>query len=86
MCHPIAQAKILNSYKTHLNVAVCLCVGHDSLFLKHSEAPCTVLAAKDRVYGHAPLMALYQSKSYHRRVMAKESIPDAAKEAERGQL
>jgi uncharacterized metal-binding protein len=83
MCHPIAQAEILNCYKTDLNIMLCLCVGHDSLFLKHSEAPCTVLAAKDRVFGHAPLMGLYQSRSYHRRVMAKDSVPDAAKEAER---
>lgn len=82
MCHPIAQAEILNSYKTDLNIMLCLCVGHDSLFLKHSEAPCTVLAAKDRVFGHAPLMALYQSRSYHRRVMAKKSMADAAKERE----
>lgn len=82
MCHPVAQAEILNSYRTELNIMVCLCVGHDSLFLKHSAAPCTVLAAKDRVYGHAPLMAVYQSKSYHRRVLARESFPDAAKRAE----
>jgi uncharacterized metal-binding protein len=75
MCHPIAQAEILNTCETDLNILVCLCVGHDSLFLKHSQAPCTVLAAKDRVYGHAPLMAVYQSKSYHRRVMAKETMP-----------
>jgi uncharacterized metal-binding protein len=86
MCHPIAQAEILNSYNTDLNIMLCLCVGHDSLFLKHSKAPCTVLAAKDRVFGHAPLMALYQARSYHRRVMAKESMPDAAKEAERQML
>jgi len=83
MCHPIGQAEILNSYQTDLNIMMCLCVGHDSLFLRHSEAPCTVLATKDRVYGHAPLLALYQSKSYHRRALAKESIPDAAKEAEK---
>jgi uncharacterized metal-binding protein len=82
MCHPIAQAEILNNYKTDLNILLCLCVGHDSLFLKRSKAPCTVLAAKDRVFGHAPLMALYQSKSYHRRVLAKESMPDAAKDTE----
>jgi len=79
MCHPIAQAEILNAYQTDLNILVCLCVGHDSLFLKHSQAPCTVLAAKDRVYGHAPLMAVYQSKSYHRRVLSKDSIPDPVK-------
>ncbi len=83
MCNPIAQAEILNSYKTELNIVMCLCVGHDSLFMKNCEAPCTVLAAKDRLYGHAPLLALYQSKSYHRRVMAKSSEADAAKVAER---
>ena len=83
MCHPIAQAEILNHYNTDFNIMLCLCVGHDSLFLKHSKAPCTVLAAKDRVYGHAPLMALYQSQSYHRRILAKEVHPDAYKEAER---
>ncbi len=86
MCHPVAQAEILNHYKTDLNIMMCLCVGHDSLFLKHSQAPCTVLAAKDRVFGHAPLLGLCQSRSYHRRVMAKESISDAAKEAERQTL
>lgn len=86
MCHPIAQAEILNAYNCDLNILVCLCVGHDSLFLKHSRAPCTVLAAKDRVYGHAPLMAVYQSKSYHRRVLARETMPDAAKRADKKQL
>jgi uncharacterized metal-binding protein len=83
MCHPMAQAEILNSYNTELNIMVCLCVGHDSLFLKNSRAPCTVLAAKDRVFGHAPLLALYLSRSYHRRVLAGHTEPDAYKEAER---
>jgi len=82
MCHPIAQAEVLNYYQTDLNLVVCLCVGHDTLFLKHSQAPCTVFAVKDRVYGHAPLMGVYQSRSYHRRVLAKESVADAAKEEE----
>jgi uncharacterized metal-binding protein len=70
MCHPIAQAQILNDARTDFNIVLCLCVGHDSLFLKHSEAPCTVLAAKDRLLGHSPLAALYLSKSYYRRVRA----------------
>ncbi|MFC1963032.1 DUF1847 domain-containing protein [Chloroflexota bacterium] len=74
MCHPIAQAEILNSYDTDFNIMLCLCVGHDSLFLKQSKAMCTVLAAKDRVFGHAPLLAIYQSKSYHRRVLAKDTV------------
>jgi uncharacterized metal-binding protein len=83
MCNPIAQAEILNSYNTDFNILMGLCVGHDSLFLKNCEAPCTVLAAKDRLYGHAPMLALYQSKSYHRRVLAKTSDADAARRAER---
>jgi len=31
---------------------------NESLFLKYSEAPCTVLAAKDRLLGHNPLAAI----------------------------
>ena len=81
MCHPIAQAEILNDAKTDFNIMVGLCVGHDSLFLKHSKALCTVLVAKDRVFGHAPALALYQSKSYHRRVLARKVQPDATKQA-----
>jgi uncharacterized metal-binding protein len=83
MCNPISQAEILNHFETDFNLMMCLCVGHDSLFLRHSKALCTVVAAKDRLYGHAPLAALYQSKSYHRRLLAKSSDADAAKEAER---
>jgi uncharacterized metal-binding protein len=83
MCHPIAQAELLNEAKTDFNIMVGLCVGHDSLFLKHSKALCTVLVAKDRLFGHAPAMALYQSKSYHRRVLAKKVQLDAIKEAAR---
>ena len=33
---------------TELNIVIGLCVGHDSLFISHSKAPCTVLATKDR--------------------------------------
>lgn len=55
MCNPIAQAKFLNREKTQLNIVLGLCVGHDSLFIKHSDAPVTVLAAKDHVYDNAPL-------------------------------
>ncbi len=85
MCHPIAQAEILNQYKTDFNILVCLCVGHDSLFLKHSKALCTVLSAKDRVFGHAPLLALYQAKSYHRRVLAQVKTPDTTEALKRKQ-
>jgi uncharacterized metal-binding protein len=66
MCNPVLQAMILNRAKTDFNVLLGLCVGHDSLFLKYSEALCTVLAAKDRVLGHNPLAAVYNADSYYR--------------------
>ena len=66
MCNPISQASILNEEKTDFNILLGLCVGHDSLFLKYAEAPCTVLAVKDRVFGHNPLAAIYNIDSYYR--------------------
>jgi uncharacterized metal-binding protein len=68
MCNPIFQAKLLNRLKTEFNILLGLCVGHDSLFFKHAEAPTTVLAVKDRVTGHNPLAAIYLSESYYRKI------------------
>lgn len=68
LCNPIGQAQLLNEAKTGLNVVVGLCVGHDSLFFRHSTAPVTVLVAKDRVTGHNPAATLYTSHSYYRRL------------------
>ena len=47
-CNPIYQAEKLNEHDTDFNVVIGLCVGHDSLFINHSKAPCTVLSVKDR--------------------------------------
>ncbi len=71
MCNPIMQAKIVNDAKTQFNIAMGLCVGHDSLFFKYADAPTTVLAVKDRVLGHNPLGALYTSGSYYARLLRK---------------
>jgi len=68
LCNPIGQATLLNRAGTGLNIVVGLCVGHDSLFFRHSEAPVTVLVAKDRVTGHNPAAALYTSHSYYSRL------------------
>jgi uncharacterized metal-binding protein len=65
MCNPVFQAMALNEAKTDFNVLLGLCVGHDSLFFKHAEAPTTVLAVKDRVNGHNPLAAIYTSQTYY---------------------
>ena len=66
MCNPILQAFILNHEQTELNIILGLCVGHDSLVLKHSQGMCTVLAVKDRVLGHNPMAAVYTYDSYSR--------------------
>lgn len=71
MCNPIAQAAIMNRAGTELNVVLGLCVGHDSLLFRHSQAPCTVLAAKDRVLGHNPLAAVYTMQGYYRHLMRR---------------
>ncbi len=73
MCNPVMQAKVLNRYKTDLNVVVGLCVGHDSLFYKHSKAPVTTCVAKDRVLMHNPAAALYGAESYYRRKLFPEN-------------
>ncbi|MBR3053995.1 MAG: DUF1847 domain-containing protein, partial [Firmicutes bacterium] len=46
-----------------------LCVGHDSLFYKYSEALVTTLVAKDRVLAHNPCAALYQINSYYKKII-----------------
>jgi uncharacterized metal-binding protein len=66
MCNPIGQAMFLNEAKTDLNILLGLCVGHDSLFIKYSEAPVTVFAVKDRVLGHNPLAVIYQAEAYYK--------------------
>ena len=64
MCNPIAQALLLNEQHTQFNIALGLCVGHDSLFYKYSDALVTTLIAKDRVTGHNPAAALYCAEGY----------------------
>ena len=49
---------------TQFNIALGLCVGHDSLFYKYSAAPVTTLVTKDRVTGHNPAAAIYCADSY----------------------
>lgn len=64
MCNPVAQAMFLNNAGTEFNIVLGLCVGHDSLFYKYSQAPVTTLVAKDRVMGHNPAAALYCANGY----------------------
>ena len=75
MCNPIMQAKELARIGTDFNVVMGLCVGHDSLFLKYSEAPTTVMIVKDRVLGNNPVQALYMAYSTTSRFKKELGIP-----------
>jgi uncharacterized metal-binding protein len=72
MCNPISQAQMLNDAGCQLNVVLGLCIGHDSLFFKHSEGLATTLVAKDRVLAHNPVGALALADSYYSRVWGPE--------------
>jgi uncharacterized metal-binding protein len=74
ICNPVLQAKLLAKQKTDLNVIIGLCVGHDSLFIKYSEAPVTTLITKDRVTGHNPAAALYTADFYYKRLLKNQDI------------
>lgn len=68
MCNPVTQAEMLNRAGCQLNVVLGLCVGHDSLFFRHSEGLATTLVAKDRVLAHNPVGALQLADTYFSRV------------------
>lgn len=72
MCNPVSQAELLNAAGCEFNVVLGLCVGHDSLFFKHSEGLATTLVAKDRVLAHNPVGALNLADSYFSRVWGPE--------------
>ena len=76
MCNPILQAELLNDAGTDLNLIVGLCVGHDSLFIKHSNALCTSVITKDRVLGHNPAAALYQAEGYYSRLLEPQGFEE----------
>jgi len=76
MCNPVLQALLLNRAGTQLNIAVGLCVGHDSLFYRYSEAFVTTLISKDRVTGHNPAAVLYNLNSYYKRLMKPDPVLD----------
>jgi uncharacterized metal-binding protein len=74
-CNPLMQAKVLNLEKTEFNIMFGLCLGHDSLFIRYSEADITPLVVKDRVLAHNPIGALYMADGYYRRKFHKASRP-----------
>ena len=72
-CNPKFQASVVNEADVDFTVLLNLCVGHDSLAIKHLVSPVTVLAVKDRVTGHNPLAPIYMYDSYYR--FLKKPLP-----------
>jgi uncharacterized metal-binding protein len=75
ICNPISQAELLNRAGCELNVIVGLCVGHDSLFIRHAQGLVTTLVTKDRVLAHNPVGALQLADTYYSRVWGAQK-PD----------
>lgn len=51
-CNPAGQAETLATHGTELNIVLGLCLGHDILFNKKSQAPVTTLIVKDLALKH----------------------------------
>lgn len=79
MCNPVLQALVLNQEETDLNVISGLCVGHDTLFIKYSKSPTTVLFVKDRVTGHNPAAPLYLTGGYYSKLMQPQNLEEPEK-------
>ena len=75
-CNPVLQARLLNDHQTDLNILMGLCVGHDSLFIRHSQAPVTTLVVKDRVLSHNPAAAFHTIKTYTRRMLDPKRLQE----------
>lgn len=57
-CNPAGQADYLNSKECDYNISIGLCVGHDMIFNKKSEAFVTNLFSKDFTNNNSPKAAL----------------------------
>jgi pyruvate dehydrogenase E2 component (dihydrolipoamide acetyltransferase) len=75
MCNPILQAEVLNREHTDLNIVMGLCVGHDSLFYKYSDALVTTLVAKDRVLAEDILRYLESTREKADEAPREETVP-----------
>ncbi|BAX81462.1 DUF1847 domain-containing protein [Labilibaculum antarcticum] len=58
LCNPAGQADFLNKKNTDLNISMGLCVGHDMIFSKVSNALVTNLFDKDFTNNNNPEQAI----------------------------
>ncbi len=68
-CDPIGQADLMAREGTQLNVIAGMCVGHDTLFIRHTRAPVTSLVVRDLRLAHNPVAALYTREGYLKSVL-----------------
>lgn len=61
LCNPAGQAEFLNRHHTQLNISMGLCVGHDMIFSKHSQALVTNLFDKDFTNNNSPETAVAET-------------------------
>lgn len=66
VCNSVTQAKILNDEGTELNILMGLCVGHDILLQKYSNAPCTTFLVRDFTMFHNPVGLLYSDQYFRK--------------------
>ena len=58
LCNPAGQAEYLKKRNTELNISMGLCVGHDMIFSKASDALVTNLFDKDFTNNNNPAQAI----------------------------
>lgn len=63
LCNPAGQADFLNKKETQLNISMGLCVGHDMIFSKASNALVTNLFDKDFTNNNNPADAIAQIRT-----------------------
>jgi uncharacterized metal-binding protein len=84
-CDPVGQAELFRSRGTELNAIAGMCVGHDTLFLRHAGAPSTSLVARDLRLRHNPVAALWLRSGYLRDALrGPASGPDPFADPARG--
>jgi len=71
-CDPRGQADFFARQHTQLNVIAGMCVGHEAIFVRASEAPVVALVARDARLRHNPVAALYTSRSYSKKALYGE--------------
>jgi uncharacterized metal-binding protein len=74
-CDPIGQAELFRARRTDLNVIVGMCVGHDTLFIRHAGAPVTSLVVRDCRLRHNPTAAVSTRSGYLKSVLYRYQEP-----------